>query len=104
MSLRVHPVHGCNETVCCVAPQVTFSAAAGTTPPATFGDGGSLQLWYTISELENENPVTIGGDTVALGAVKYEKPFPVSHDAIMCLTTFGRTIKRGVVLAWQRCI
>ena len=57
--------------MCCVAPQVTFSAPA----PATFGEGGSLELWYTISVAENDNPVTIGGDTVALDAVKYAKPF-----------------------------
>lgn len=81
--------------MCCVALQVTFSAPAGTTPPATFGEGGSLELWYTISELEDANPVTIGGDTVALGAIKYEEPFPVSSDVCWKPLSAG-----GVCIEW----
>jgi hypothetical protein len=58
---------------------VTFAAADGTTP-VTFGEGGSLELWYTISVLEKDNPVTIGPDTVAFNASKYDKP--ITLDAI----------------------
>ena len=64
--------------MCSVALQVTFAAADGTTP-VTFGEGGSLELWYTISVLEKDNPVTIGPDTVAFNATKYDKPITVSH-------------------------
>ena len=81
-------------TMCCVALQVTFSAPA----PATFGEGGTLELWYTISVAENDNPVTIGGDTVALDAVKYEKPFTVSLD-VLCkpLPAGGQHSEWGLV-------
>jgi hypothetical protein len=60
--------------------QVTFEAEnPATAGPVTFGKGGTLELWYTISDTADGKPVTVGGDTVAPAAIQYTRPITVSQ-------------------------
>lgn len=55
------------------------SETVASTLQVTLNKAEGLETWYTIGLDENDNPATIGGDTVAPNAELYKDPFNVGH-------------------------
>jgi hypothetical protein len=76
LALTSHPA-----PLMCAPSSLRMTGIRPNLPQVTIVGAGGLEVWYTISVLEGDNPVTLGGDTVAPNATLYKGPVTVSRGA-----------------------